>query len=286
MWTELKINYKIVLATFGFLIVGMVFGYLSEDFYRRFIRYLFKIFSGDKIEFIGKNFHFLASFKFVCAFGIFLFSIFLLSRQLKFIEKIKKFTILIITFFISTISISAFESNRLIIECTACNDGVRKLTYNQISYDSYFIISLIISFLLLLIIIKYKKVKTMNFKILLIISIFSCQISCRQTKNERIELGIENAKKELKQALTNKAEKQILVEKIISDQKMATEFSKTILFKIYGENNIIIQRPYEINHIENYWILNGTLPKNMDGGTFLIIINEINGQIIKLTHGK
>ena len=41
-----------------------------------------------------------------------------------------------------TILITAFDSKRLIIECTACDDGIRKLTFNEITYDKYFIISL------------------------------------------------------------------------------------------------------------------------------------------------
>lgn len=110
--------------------------------------------------------------------------------------------------------------------------------------------------------------------------------SCGQTDKDRTNLGLEYAKSELKHALTNKTEKLILVDKVISDKETAIAISETILFKIYGKDNIIRQRPYLINKIEKYWIVNGTLPKNSLGGTFLIIINEENGQIIKLTHGK
>jgi NTF2 fold immunity protein len=107
-----------------------------------------------------------------------------------------------------------------------------------------------------------------------------------QTNSGRTNLGIEYAKKELKDALTNKTDKLILADKVITDKETAVSTSETILFKIYGKNNIVKQRPYEVNKIDNYWILNGTLPEKMHGGTFLIIINSSNGQIIKLTHGK
>jgi hypothetical protein len=116
--------------------------------------------------------------------------------------------------------------------------------------------------------------------------IFISLTSCGQTKTERTKLGIEYAKSELKEALSNKTEKQILVIKVISDKETAEIIAETILFKIYGKDNIIKQRPYEINQIDNFWVLNGTLPQNMSGGTFLIILNSTNGQIIKLTHGK
>jgi NTF2 fold immunity protein len=120
---------------------------------------------------------------------------------------------------------------------------------------------------------------------LFFLTIFSLT-ACGQTNSDRTNLGIEYAKTELKDALTNKKEKLILVDKVITDKETAISISETILFKIYGRNNIIKQRPYEVNKIDDYWILNGTLPKKMLGGTFLIIINSTNGQIIKLTHGK
>lgn len=99
-------------------------------------------------------------------------------------------------------------------------------------------------------------------------------------------LGTDYAKQELKTAQTDTTEKQILVNKVIADKETAINVAEEILFKIYGKDNIIMQRPYETNFIDGYWILNGTLPKEMLGGTFLIIINSKNGQVIKLTHSK
>lgn len=126
----------------------------------------------------------------------------------------------------------------------------------------------------------------MYLKIAFITLIFISLNSYGQTKTARTELGVEYARSELKEALSNNSERQILVDKVITDKKTAITISETILFKIYGKNNIISQKPYEINKFDEYWVLNGTLPKKMKGGTFLIILNSTNGQIIKLTHGK
>jgi hypothetical protein len=126
----------------------------------------------------------------------------------------------------------------------------------------------------------------MNFKIAFIGLLFISLTSCGQTKSDRTQFGVEYAKSELKDALYNKKEKQILVDTFIKDKETATIVAEAILFKIYGKDKITKQRPYEINQINNYWVLNGTLPKNMLGGTFLIIINSTNGQIVKLSHGK
>ncbi|MDX6183587.1 YbbC/YhhH family protein [Flavobacterium sp. Fl-77] len=126
----------------------------------------------------------------------------------------------------------------------------------------------------------------MNFKIAFIGLLFISLTSCGQTKSDRTQFGVEYAKSELKDALYNKKEKQILVDTVIKDKETAIIVAEAILFKIYGKDKITKQRPYEINQIDNYWVLNGTLPNNMLGGTFLIIINSKNGQIVKLTHGK
>lgn len=156
MWTTIKQKYKVILTTIGIVLVGIIVAFLFEDYYRQLIRLLFKIFNGDKIQFFGKNFHLFASNKFVLSFGLYLSVTFLFVRHLNLFDRIKNLTISTIIFFIATISISAFESKRLVLECTACNDGIRKLTYNEITYDKYFIISLVIS-LIFIIILTIKK---------------------------------------------------------------------------------------------------------------------------------
>ncbi len=117
-------------------------------------------------------------------------------------------------------------------------------------------------------------------------SIFFSITSCGQTKTNKQVFGLEHAKQELKKCLLDKNSKQLLVDTLISNGSTAIKVAESILFGIYGEDNIVRQRPYETYLIKNYWVITGTLPKGWAGGTFLIIINSINGQVIKLTHGK
>ena len=117
-----------------------------------------------------------------------------------------------------------------------------------------------------------------------IVLVLITQTACGQTNN--LNLGFEYAKSQLKEALTNKTERQILADTLISDKETAIAISEAILFKIYGKENIIKQKPYEINKIDEHYIINGTLALNKKGGTFLIILSAKDGQVIKLTHGK
>lgn len=118
------------------------------------------------------------------------------------------------------------------------------------------------------------------FNLLFVLFIFSC------TKNPEIfkeNNNLKHAESELKNALINN---EILPDKVIPDSQTAVNVAENFIFNIYGKENIIQQRPFNLNLIDDYYIIEGTLPKNTLGGTFLIIINSKDGKIIKLTHGK
>ena len=129
-----------------------------------------------------------------------------------------------------------------------------------------------------------KKVKTLFLLTLLTFAM----AACGQTKNERTILGKSYAEQELKSALTDKSQHNVIDNKtiIIKDSLTAINIVEPILFSIYGKDKITKQRPYEIYFIDNYWLITGTLPKEKVGGTFLIIVDSRDSRIIKITHGK
>jgi hypothetical protein len=123
-----------------------------------------------------------------------------------------------------------------------------------------------------------------NFFILTII----CLTSCKNSINENNYEDKENAEKQLDFSLVDKKGHNYIDNKriIIKDKKTLVNFAEPILFDIYGKDKIISQRPYKINFIKNHWLIEGFLPKGYKGGSFLIIIDSRNGEIIKITHGK
>ena len=106
--------------------------------------------------------------------------------------------------------------------------------------------------------------------------------------HERSQMSVAQAKKELETALIDTTIHNIIKLKtlLIPDEKTAVGVVEPVLFKRYGKENIIFQRPYQSYLINDYWIISGTLPKEYDGGTFLVILNAKNAEIIRLTHGK
>lgn len=109
-----------------------------------------------------------------------------------------------------------------------------------------------------------------------------------QDSKNRIGLSKEAAEYQLKEVLVNNKLHNIInsKDKIIKNQETLISVIEPILFDIYGKKNIEYQKPYKINDFENYYVVNGTLDKNFVGGTFLLIIDKRNAQILKMTHGK
>jgi len=108
------------------------------------------------------------------------------------------------------------------------------------------------------------------------------------SQNKRTILGIKYAKEELDAVLAKKPGHNVVDNKelIVKDSNTAIKIAEAILFEIYGKENIEEQKPYEKYLIKNYWVISGTLPEGSKGGTFLIIINAKNSQVLKITHGK
>jgi hypothetical protein len=118
--------------------------------------------------------------------------------------------------------------------------------------------------------------------ILLAFSINAC------SQNNRSVLGKSHAEKELKLALSKESQHNVINNKsvLIKDSSTAINVAEPILFSIYGRENIESEKPYETYLIDNYWVIAGTLPEDSKGGTFLIIIDARNSQVLKITHGK
>lgn len=116
--------------------------------------------------------------------------------------------------------------------------------------------------------------------------LFLISLSCREQTDNGILLGIDHAKHELQEALQDNGHNLVNGKDIIiKDSVTAIGVAEPILFGIYTKENIIKQRPYEIHHIDNYWVINGILKYDV-GGTFLCIIDERTGEVLRITHGK
>jgi len=127
--------------------------------------------------------------------------------------------------------------------------------------------------------------KNLVITLLIILSIFAS--NC-QTKKDGVFMGKKFAEDELDLALSKNRQHNILDsgENIVKNSETAIKIVEPILYEIYGKKQIESEKPYEIYLIKNYWIIQGTLREKSKGGTFIIIINAKDSQILKVSHGK
>jgi len=97
------------------------------------------------------------------------------------------------------------------------------------------------------------------------------------------------AKEYLKEAISNLKNESNLVDGkrlLIKNKKALITFIEPILFDIYGKNLILAERPYECFKIDKYWVAFGYLPQGKLGGTFEVVVDGSNAQIIRIIHEK
>jgi len=104
--------------------------------------------------------------------------------------------------------------------------------------------------------------------------------------SKRVFAGEFYLKGQLEQFLSDSTTNLFQGEILINDMQTLIKIAEPILFKIYGKENIINERPYEIYLFGDYWIMNGTMPPDMKGGTFTIAINRKTCKVIGITHGE
>jgi len=103
----------------------------------------------------------------------------------------------------------------------------------------------------------------------------------------RRTFGKDFAKKEIRKFTSDSSQYNVTNKGLLlKDKKSTIAFIEPFLFEEYGKETILDQRPYEIYLIDNYWWVKGTMSKEAVGGTFKIIVNAIDKEIIYINHQK
>lgn len=74
--------------------------------------------------------------------------------------------------------------------------------------------------------------------------------------------------------------------KLISNEKMASDVAEAYIKNIYGKDVAENEQPYLIKDENEYWVVFGSLQKNIAGGVFTIKINKHTGEINTFSHGE
>ena len=98
-------------------------------------------------------------------------------------------------------------------------------------------------------------------------------------------LGEENARRQLKEALNGEGQK-FTFDTMVKNSVTAVAIAEPLLFEVFGKQQVLSEKPYEVYLIDGYWYISGTIPTGYKGGGFEIIFSAKNGQVIRLTHYK
>lgn len=124
---------KIIFGILAF-IIGIGISLFSYSFFREQIQNIFLWSTSNRIRFTGKNFYLFGSNFYYLIIGISFLVLTLENLNQRLIGIFKNTIICLLIFGISLIGISAIDANIKVIECTACNEGIRSLHWNGINY--------------------------------------------------------------------------------------------------------------------------------------------------------
>jgi hypothetical protein len=72
----------------------------------------------------------------------------------------------------------------------------------------------------------------------------------------------------------------------VPDQKTAIAVGEALLTPIYGEKQIVSERPFSARLDRDIWIVTGHLPDVWDGGVAEIRIRKSDATVLSVVHGK
>jgi hypothetical protein len=73
-------------------------------------------------------------------------------------------------------------------------------------------------------------------------------------------------------------------EGLVPDRETAIKIAEVVLFRLYGERDIISQRPYKVTEHGDIWLISGTLKEGDLGSVFGVAISKQTGAILHLEH--
>lgn len=114
----------------------------------------------------------------------------------------------------------------------------------------------------------------------------SDMIFCLADSSQRAFEGENNSRKQLKMFLNDSSVNSVPVEILIKNKQTLIQIAEPILFAAFGRESVVSERPYEIYLFGDYWLMNGTMPRNILGGTFSIAIDRRTCKVVGISHGK
>jgi hypothetical protein len=72
----------------------------------------------------------------------------------------------------------------------------------------------------------------------------------------------------------------------VPDEKTAIKIAEAVWIPIYGDKQIQSEKPFVASLKNGVWTVEGSLPKDWDGGVAIAEISKRDGRILRVSHGK
>lgn len=128
-------------------VVAVVISFFIQTPFARMVRYFYQLATHNKLYFTGKYFRLFPSDAFILSFGGFCVVLTTLLFRHAFKQALYRTALVLALFFVSVASISAFNAQTRLTECTACKDGRRAMSARELKYDAVFIAGQVIALL-------------------------------------------------------------------------------------------------------------------------------------------
>ncbi|VXB90593.1 conserved membrane hypothetical protein [Flavobacterium sp. 9AF] len=126
---------KILFSLFAFTL-GVLVAFLTEGFFRHSIQTIFVVSTSHKIIFVGKNFYLFLNNYYYFTFGVAFVILKVDNYNLKAKQILLNLIASLIIFMLFLIGIASLDAHLKLSQCTACNDGIRKIHWNTIDYGT------------------------------------------------------------------------------------------------------------------------------------------------------
>lgn len=73
---------------------------------------------------------------------------------------------------------------------------------------------------------------------------------------------------------------------VVPNARVAGAIHLAVAGSIYGDETIKNQQPFQTVRSEDYWVVFGSLPKNMLGGTAVTVIRASNDEVMRVIHER
>jgi hypothetical protein len=72
---------------------------------------------------------------------------------------------------------------------------------------------------------------------------------------------------------------------VVPNEKVAEIIHSAVASAVFGDDKIQKQKPFHAVRSSEFWVVYGTLPPGMLGGTAVTVIRASNGEVLRIIHG-